>query len=106
MRVGLLAFACFDLGDGGLDQPGALGVGEHGQPALPDFTASWWLWSPCWTCYFAPNICSLVPTAGGPPRQLARLPNWSVDFDCRLVLSVPIWRRYQEQEGPAARMAA
>ena len=25
----LLAFACFDLGDGGLDQPGALGVGEH-----------------------------------------------------------------------------
>ena len=30
MRVGLLAFACFDLGDGGLDRPGALGVGEHG----------------------------------------------------------------------------
>src|SRR4029077_5137004 len=28
--VGLVAFACFDLGDGGLEQPGALGVGEHG----------------------------------------------------------------------------
>jgi hypothetical protein len=40
MRVGLLAFACFDLGDGGLDQPDALGVSEHGQPGLPDFTAS------------------------------------------------------------------
>jgi len=26
---------------GRFDQPGALGVGEHGQPALPDFTASW-----------------------------------------------------------------
>jgi hypothetical protein len=30
MPVGLLAFACFDLGDGDLEQPGALGVGEHG----------------------------------------------------------------------------
>jgi hypothetical protein len=30
MPVGLIAFACFDLGDGGLEQPGALGVGEHG----------------------------------------------------------------------------
>jgi hypothetical protein len=30
VRVGLLAFACFDLGDGGLDQASALGVGEHG----------------------------------------------------------------------------
>jgi hypothetical protein len=30
VRVGLLAFACFDLADGGLDQSGALGVGEHG----------------------------------------------------------------------------
>jgi hypothetical protein len=29
VRVGLLAFGCFDLGDGDLDQPGALGVGEH-----------------------------------------------------------------------------
>src|SRR5215470_15568503 len=41
MRVGLLAFACFDLGDGSLDQPGALGVSERGQPGLPDFTAPW-----------------------------------------------------------------
>jgi len=64
MRVGLLAFACFDLGDGGLDQPGALGVGEHGQPALPDFTASWSLWSPRWTCYFTPKICSSLPGGG------------------------------------------
>jgi len=34
MRVGLLAFACFDFGDDGLDQPGPLGVGEHGQPRV------------------------------------------------------------------------
>jgi hypothetical protein len=61
MRVGLLAFACFDLGDGGLDQPGALGVGEHGQPGLPDFTASWSLWPRAGTCYFAPNICFEAP---------------------------------------------
>src|SRR5262249_42653053 len=47
----------------GFDQPVALGVGEHGQPELPDFTASWSLWSPCWTCYFAPKICSSLPAA-------------------------------------------
>src|SRR5262249_54902542 len=35
MRVVLLAFACFDLGDGGLDQPDTLGVSEQGQPGLP-----------------------------------------------------------------------
>jgi hypothetical protein len=29
-RVVLLALPCFALGDGGLEQPGALGVGEHG----------------------------------------------------------------------------